>query len=133
MDIITNGPKLDLKKLPTQNIRPNYPLSSNNNEIISIETTKLLNKLIIGYSTPDKGEKKKVSKKDGNKRKILNLKNFDKFVNYKHFKMESINNVINLIKPNVYMTSSDLKDAFFSVPIHNEYQKYLKFMFGNLF
>ena len=47
--------------------------------------------------------------------------------------MESINNVINLIKPNVYMTSSDLKDAFFSVPIHNEYQKYLKFMFGNLF
>ena len=63
MDIITNGPKLDLKKLPTQNIRPNYPLSSNNNEIISIETTKLLNKLIIGYSTPDKGEKKRWAKK----------------------------------------------------------------------
>ena len=30
--------------------------------------------------------------------------------------MESIN-VINLIKPNVYMTSIDLKDAFSSVPI----------------
>ena len=27
--------------------------------------------------------------------------------------MESISNVINLVKPNVYMTSIDLKDAFF--------------------
>ena len=26
------------------------------------------------------------------------------FVNYKHVKMESINNMINLIKPNVYLT-----------------------------
>ena len=31
------------------------------------------------------------------------------------------------------MTCIDLKDAFFSVPIHNDHQKYLKFIFGNLF
>ena len=61
------------------------------------------------------------------------MKKINKFVNYKHFKMESINNVINLIKPNVYMASIDLKDAFFSVPIHYDHQKYLKFIFGNLF
>ena len=47
--------------------------------------------------------------------------------------MESINNVINLIKPNVYMASIDLKDAFFSQPIQNNYQKYLKFIFGSFF
>ena len=46
--------------------------------------------------------------------------------------MEFINNIINLIKPNVDMTSIDLKDAFLSVPIHNDHQKYLKFMFVNL-
>ena len=47
--------------------------------------------------------------------------------------MESIN-VINLIKANVYTTSTDLKKkAFFSVPIHNDHQMYLKFLFGNLF
>ena len=63
----------------------------------------------------------------------MNLKKINKFVNYKHFKMESINNVINLIKPNVYMASIDLKDSFFSVPIHNYHQKYLKYIFGNLF
>ena len=31
--------------------------------------------------------------------------------------METINNAINLIKPNKYMTSINLKDAFLSVPM----------------
>ena len=61
-------------------------------------------------------------KKDGSKRMILNLKNFKKFVNYKHFKMESINNVLNIIRPGVYMASIDLKDAFFSASIHPTHQ-----------
>ena len=47
--------------------------------------------------------------------------------------MESVNNVINLIKPNVYMVSIDLKDAFFSVPIYKNHQRHLKFIFENLF
>ena len=64
---------------------------------------------------------------------ILKVKKINKITNYKYFKMESTSNVINLIKPNVYMTSIDLKNAFFSVSIHNDHQKYLMFMFGNLF
>ena len=47
LDAITNGLELDLKELPTQNIRPTYPLSSKENEIISTEITKLLKKLVI--------------------------------------------------------------------------------------
>ena len=34
----------------------------------------------------------------------LNLTKFNKFVNHKHFKMESVNTVRNLIQPNVYMS-----------------------------
>ena len=41
--------------------------------------------------------------------------------------MESINDVINLIKLNMHMASKDLKDAFFSVPIYMDHQKELKF------
>ena len=37
LDIISNGLKLDLKELQTWKIRPTYPLSSKENEIISIE------------------------------------------------------------------------------------------------
>ena len=47
---------------------------------------------------------------------ILNLKRLNKFVDYKHFKMESLQNVLELIRPGVYMASIDLKDAFYSVP-----------------
>ena len=105
LDIITNGLKLDLKQLPTQNSTSTYPLSSKENEIISVEIKKLLKKSVVACSTPDEGEFISIiftrDKKDGNKRMILNLKTFNKFVNYKHFKIQSINNVINLIMPNV--------------------------------
>ena len=59
---------------------------------------------------------------------ILNLKQFNTHITYRHFKMESINQVIDIVRPNVYMASIDLKDAFYSIPIHPEHQKYLKFV-----
>ena len=80
-------------------------------------------KFFSGISTRDKN--------DGNKKMILNLKKIDKFVNYKHFNMESINNIIHLIKPNVYMVSINLKDSFFSVPIHSDHQKFTSMPTGN--
>ena len=42
--------------------------------------------------------------------------------------MESIKQVIDIVRPNVYMASIDLKDAFYSIPIHLEHQKYVKFV-----
>ena len=30
----------------------------------------------------------------------------------------------------MYIASIDLKDAFFSVPIHNDHQKYFKLIYG---
>ena len=56
MDVITNGLQLDLNELSTQNIRPTYPLSSKENEIILIEILKLLKKLVIVSSASDEGE-----------------------------------------------------------------------------
>ena len=47
--------------------------------------------------------------------------------------MECINNALNIIKPNIYMASIDLKDAFFYAPIRSTHQKYLKFTFDDLF
>ena len=34
---------------------------------------------------------------------------------YQHFKMESINQVIDIVRPNVYKGSTNLKDAFYSI------------------
>ena len=42
--------------------------------------------------------------------------------------MESITEVTDIVRPNVYMASIDLKDAFYPIPIHPEHHKYLKFV-----
>ena len=41
--------------------------------------------------------------------------------------MESMNNAINHLQPNVYMTPTNLKDTSFSVPVHTGHQQHLKF------
>ena len=66
-------------------------------------------------------------KKDGTLRMILNLKSLNKFVTYHHFKMDTIWTAIRLMTPGCYMASIDLKDAYYSVPIHTDFQKYVKF------
>ena len=59
---------------------------------------------------------------------ILSLKKLNKCVEAPHFKMKSIKNVLCMIEPGVWMASVDLKDVFFTVPIHSEYQKFFKFI-----
>ena len=59
---------------------------------------------------------------------ILNLKKLNKYIDSKHFKMESLQNVLHMVKSGVWIASVDLKDAYYSVPINKEYQKYLEFL-----
>lgn len=72
-------------------------------------------------------------KKEGNYRMILNLKCFDENVSKHHFKMESLQSAVRLMKPGCYMASVDLKDAYYSVPIHQSHQKFLKFSWRGKF
>ena len=61
------------------------------------------------------------NKKEGGKCMILNLKQFNTHIIHYHFKMGSINQVIDIVRPNVYIASIDLKDAFYSIPIYTEH------------
>ena len=63
---------------------------------------------------------------------ILNLKRLNDNILSKHFKMESIRNVKHMIRPDCWMASADLKDAYYSVPIHPQHQKYLKFLWNQV-
>ena len=58
---------------------------------------------------------------------ILKLKELNQFIPYHHFKMDSIHRCIRLMTPLCYMASIDLQDTYFSIPVHEDYQKYLKF------
>ena len=59
---------------------------------------------------------------------ILNLEKLNKYIESKYFKMESLQNVLHIVKSGVWMTSVDFKDAYYSIPIYEEYQKYLQFL-----
>ena len=65
---------------------------------------------------------------------ILNVKSLDQYVEYHHFKLDTIWTAVHMMTPGCYMASIDLKDAYYSVCIDDLHQKYLKFSWkGNLY
>ena len=44
--------------------------------------------------------------------------------------METIYSILTVITPNCYKAKRDIKGAYYSIPILEEHQKYLKFLFG---
>ena len=63
---------------------------------------------------------------------ILNLKDFNKNIEKVHFKMETLTNAISLMKKDCFFGSIDLKDAYFSINIHNEDRKFFRFKFDEV-
>lgn len=72
-----------------------------------------------------------VTKKNGQVRPVINLKPLNAYVRKQHFKMDTLAKVLNLVKPNMWAISLDLKDAYLHVPIHKNHRKYLRFCINN--
>ena len=133
LDIVQNGLKMEfIDKSPTQTEVYSHPVSILKQSILDEEIAKLLQKKVIVETTPEPDEFISPiftrAKKDGTYRMILNLKHFNKHICYKHFKMESIQNVIDIVKPGVWIAKVDLKDAFFTILIYAPHKKYLRFV-----
>ena len=105
--------------------------STTDREIIGQEISKLLLKGVIEIAhNPDSGFVSNVFvklKKDGSYRMILNLQRLNDFVAYQHFKMDNIHTALRLVRPQCFMASVDLKDAYYSVPIASEHRQFLMF------
>ena len=130
-DIIKNGLKIDLMESPNITCSLKILHSELEKCIINAEIEKLLQKgVIIKCGREENNFASTVftrDKKDGSFRTILSLKCLNKFVKYTHFKMESLKDIFKIIKEGVWMASVDLKDAFFTVPVHKSHQNYFKF------
>ena len=70
-------------------------------------------------------------KNDGSHRLILNLKGLKKYLEYKPFKMQTFKSVLSLIQAYCFMTTIDLKDAYYLVKIGELDTKYLKFLLNS--
>lgn len=128
----TQGCTIDFTENPCQKFLPRPILFSENEKtIISNEIDCLLHKEVIEECESSRDQFISnifiTEKKDGTYRIILNLKELNKIIEYHHFKMDSLKTAVNLVTKNCFLASVDLKDAYYSVPIHWNYRKYLRF------
>ena len=119
------GTTIGFRYLPVQHGPPAIrQFADTESEIIYFEIEKLLNKGVIirtDRQTDDFISPRE--KKDGSHRMILNLKARNKRIVYYHFKMYTLRSVIRLIRPNCFMATIDLKDAYYSVPVSEKHKK----------
>ena len=54
-------------------------------------------------------------KSDGGFRFILNLKELNKSIEKKKFKMQTLSSILCLIRPNMYLAKLDIKDEYYSI------------------
>ena len=112
-------------------------VSSETEALMEQEIRGMLNDGIIMKSHPEDTEYVSpifpVVKATGKLRIILNLKQFNEHVEYLHFKMDNIKIVLSNVTEGCFMTSLDLKHAYHSVKIDEEYQKFLKFNWNGLY
>ena len=119
--------------MPCQSAVPHITFSKGDDLIIAGEINKLLEKGVINKATHCDTEFISTvftrPKKDGSHRLILNLKKLNEHVTYHHFKMESLQSAVQLLKKDYWMAVLDLKDAYYSVPINPQHRKFLRFEF----
>ena len=129
---IVQGCTLEFEQFPCQN-KPHKPCHFSESEILVLNTEiqKLLDKAVIVECEHEPFEYFSNiflrPKKNNSFRTILNLKHLNKLIVYRHFKMDNLSSALNLVSPNCFMGSIDLSDAYYSVPVHPNYQKFLKF------
>ena len=136
--VIREGITIDFLKLPhCSNSMPLCNVSFGQRDAITGAINQLLTLGVISEATyhTDKYVSSVFATERPNRSlsMILNLKQFNEFVHHVHFKMESLQDVICLIQPGVWMWSADLKDAYYSVQVHHLYKKFFTFYWHGRF
>lgn len=131
------GYSIEFESKPFQRKVPT-PINFNKEqfEIIENEVLDLLSKKAISVSNYESGQFISnifiVEKKNGKYRPVINLKKLNEFIQYHHFKMETLESVLSSVRRNSFFVSIDLKDAYLSVPVNKNHRKYLKFIWNGI-
>ena len=70
-----------------------------------------------------------IPKMSGDLRVILNLTKMNVFIPVQHFRMETLNVILEDLRSHVWAVSIDLKDAYLHVPIHPQSRRLVGFKF----
>lgn len=126
------GYKLEFVGKPRQTHIPLSRANARETELMNQEIQKLLDKGAIQQVTESSAEGFYsriflVPKKGGQYRPVINLRPLNSWIHYRHFKMEGIHVVRDLLLKGDYFTRIDLKDAYLAIPMHQHFQKFLRF------
>ena len=125
------GMKLEFEESPLQGQCSGFEIPENQ-PLIQEEVNKLLKKGVVVECDHEPVEYISPiflkEKTDGTQRLILNLKKLNKHLEYKQFKMQTLQTILTLIQPNCYMATIDLKDAYYSVKSDGGDTCFLKFL-----
>lgn len=133
------GVRLPFTEVPSQVKEPReYRMAESQIELINRELELMQNKGAIAISEEEEGQfiSNIFSRPKPNNRLriILDLTELNEYLQYEKFKMTNLKTAYDLILPNAFMGSIDLRDAYYSLPIHPQHRKYLKFRWqGKLF
>ena len=123
--------KLEFEESPLQGECSGFEITKNQ-PTIQDEVNKLLEKGVAVECEHEPAEYISPiflrEKTDGTQRLILNLKHLNKYLEYKHFKMQTLQTILTLIQLHFYMATIDLKDAYYSVKIDGNDTCFLKFL-----
>ena len=131
--VVAQGYQLEFSRIPPETGTRVTRLSADGASAMLEEVSELCAKCAVVPIPP--GQRGKgyystyflVTKKDGGLRPILNLKRFNQNLVKRSFKMETLQNLIPIMVPGVWLASIDLKDAYLHVPMAKECWKYLCF------
>jgi hypothetical protein len=122
---------LDFEKSPPTTITPS-PTDPTRARTLHTEVQALLDKgavlVVEDHSSPGfYSHIFLVPKKSRDWRLIIDLSRLNLFLMVPRFKMETTRSVATAIQPNDWAVSLDLRDAYFHIPMHPDYQHFLRF------
>ena len=138
LNIVLNGYKIQFISTP---IKRNYvprTMSPKTVNVCKIKIAEFLKYKIIKVVTPSHDQFVShifpVPKKTlGEYRIIFDLSDLNEFVRKVHFKMDSVMDIMLMIKPGDFFVSVDLSDAYYCIAMHLLSMPFLTFVFLNIF
>ncbi|KAF7245178.1 Kinesin-like protein KIF13A [Varanus komodoensis] len=133
LSIVQHGYRIEFDIVP-----PSSPIWSTSCSLVLLyEIHQLLRKGAIRQVLPSDGlhgfysRYFTVPKRDGGLHLILDLRNLNKFIVPKKFRMAALQNILPLLRREDWFASLDLKDTYFHISIHPSYRRFLRFAVAN--